>query len=101
MSDVLTLAIQAEENSSTIVALFANENNTHIHSLFFLTMDVFRQRLLKSAMKQSDLIEIFAAIDRGRFRLTMFCMRLSVCRERSLGTHYIGGISSHHSITEN
>jgi len=29
-------------------------------------MEIFRQRLLESTTKQSDLIEIFSAIDRGR-----------------------------------
>lgn len=28
-------------------------------------MDILRRRLLESATKQSDLIEIFSAIDRG------------------------------------
>lgn len=29
-------------------------------------MELFRQRLLESSTKQSDLIEIFSAIDRGK-----------------------------------
>jgi hypothetical protein len=31
-------------------------------------MELFRQRLLESTTKQSDLIEIFSAIDRGRLQ---------------------------------
>jgi hypothetical protein len=29
-------------------------------------MEIFRQRLLESTTKQSDLIEIFSVIDRGK-----------------------------------
>ena len=46
-------------------------NNEQTDNSFFTiiksetTMELFRERLLKSATKQSDLIEIFAAMDRG------------------------------------
>ena len=38
-------------------------------------MDLIRQRLLESTRKQSDLIEIFAAIDRGLSKTPLFVLR--------------------------
>jgi hypothetical protein len=46
--------------SSFTVVFFSSEE----------TMEILRQRLLENATNQSDLLEIFSAIDRGLILLT-------------------------------
>ena len=56
--DVFCCQVREGEKDHSVCFAAYNQSQKDI-------MELFRQRLLESTTKQSDLIEIFAAIDRG------------------------------------